>query len=67
LANANLLAKWRWRLLDDEPLLWKDVLKDKYGPLVSFSSGVVGGRCHLMLHGGGGMSCRWRKKEGLGG
>jgi len=27
-----LLAKWRWRLLDGEKALWKDVLENKYGP-----------------------------------
>ncbi|XP_024630578.1 uncharacterized protein [Medicago truncatula] len=30
--NVCLLAKWRWRLLDEENALWKDVLEEKYGP-----------------------------------
>jgi hypothetical protein len=30
--NECLLAKWRWRLLDGEKALWKDVLEDKYDP-----------------------------------
>lgn len=30
--NVSLLAKWRWRLLDGENALWKDVLEEKYGP-----------------------------------
>lgn len=36
--NSSLLAKWKWRLLDDEPVLWKEVLEDIYGPLVSYRS-----------------------------
>jgi len=42
LANVSLLAKWRWRLLDGERSLWKEVLEDKYGPRVSYKSRVVG-------------------------
>lgn len=71
LANLSLLAKWRWRLLDDEPSLWKDVLKDKYGHLVSYSSGVAGEpwpsyvsrwwRDVTSLEGEGGI--RWFKRE----
>jgi len=30
--NVSLLAKWKWRLLDGEKALWKDVLEGKYGP-----------------------------------
>lgn len=30
--NVSLLVKWRWRLLDGEIALWKDVLEVKYGP-----------------------------------
>jgi len=30
--NVSLLAKWRWRLLDGERSLWKEVLEEKYGP-----------------------------------
>ena len=29
--NMDLLAKWRWRFLNDDKALWKDVLKAKYG------------------------------------
>jgi len=29
--NASLLAKWRWRLLDGNGALWKDVLFARYG------------------------------------
>jgi hypothetical protein len=32
--NLSLLAKWRWRLLEGENSLWKEVLEDKYGPCV---------------------------------
>jgi len=34
LVNISLLAKWRWRLLSEEDLLWKFVLRDKYGTRV---------------------------------
>jgi hypothetical protein len=34
--NISLLAKWRWRLLNDDTTLWKAVLKSKYG------GGVIG-------------------------
>lgn len=34
LVNVSLLPKWRWRLLDGEKALWKDVLEEKYGPCV---------------------------------
>jgi len=32
--NVSLLVKRRWRLLDGEGTLWKDVLEEKYGPCV---------------------------------
>jgi hypothetical protein len=32
--NISLLAKWRWRLLQDDHALWKAVLKSKYGDAV---------------------------------
>ncbi|MCH79404.1 LINE-1 reverse transcriptase like [Trifolium medium] len=32
--NLSLLAKWRWRLLQNERALWKDVLAVKYGSMV---------------------------------
>lgn len=31
LVNLSLLAKWKWRLLQEEQPLWKRVLEDKYG------------------------------------
>jgi hypothetical protein len=35
LANISLLGKWSWRLHYNEASMWKEVLEDKYGPLVS--------------------------------
>jgi hypothetical protein len=29
--NVSLLAKWRWKLLVGENMLWKEVLMEKYG------------------------------------
>jgi len=31
MVNMSLLANWRWRLLEGENSLWKDLLRDKYG------------------------------------
>lgn len=31
LVNLSLLAKWRWRLINEDGALWKRVLEDKYG------------------------------------
>jgi len=31
LVNLSLLAKWKWRLLQGESALWKEVLVEKYG------------------------------------
>jgi hypothetical protein len=33
--NISLLTKWRWRLLDSTNAVWKDVIKCKYGEVVS--------------------------------
>jgi hypothetical protein len=33
MVNISLLAKWRWRLLDNTQAVWKDVLISKYGEL----------------------------------
>jgi len=33
--NMSLLAKWKWRLLQDELPLWKVVLREKFGDSVS--------------------------------
>jgi hypothetical protein len=38
--NVSLLAKWRWRLLDGVNTLWKEVVREKYGP--SFTSLIEG-------------------------
>jgi hypothetical protein len=32
--NISLLAKWRWRLLNDDKALWKEVIRSKYGDSV---------------------------------
>jgi len=37
--NMSLLAKWRWRLLDGENTLWKEVVDEKYGPCVGENVG----------------------------
>jgi len=31
LVNLSLLAKWRWRLIQQDGALWKEVLREKYG------------------------------------
>lgn len=36
LVNISLLAKWRWRLVQPEQPLWKDVLRCKYGSRINF-------------------------------
>jgi hypothetical protein len=38
LVNVNLLAKWWWRIIEDDSALWKDVLEDLYGPSVGYRS-----------------------------
>ncbi|KAK2414852.1 hypothetical protein QL285_037392 [Trifolium repens] len=52
--NLSLLTKWRWKLLQNEPALWKDVLVAKYGTrllhFVNFN-GIPGGRI---------TSCWWK-------
>jgi hypothetical protein len=35
--NISLLAKWRWKLLEDDMTMWKEVLKSKYGASVTGS------------------------------
>jgi hypothetical protein len=52
--NLSLLTKWRWKLLQNEPALWKDVLVAKYGTrLLHFVifNGIPGGRI---------ASCWWK-------
>lgn len=34
--NLSLLAKWRWRLLQNDQASWKDVLESKYGYRINF-------------------------------
>jgi len=43
LMNVSLLAKWRWRLLDGERTLWKEVVEEKYGPCVGKGKMLEGG------------------------
>jgi hypothetical protein len=31
IVNVSLLTKWRWKLLQSEPALWKEVIVAKYG------------------------------------
>jgi hypothetical protein len=45
--NVSLLSKWRWKILNDDPILWKDVLFAKYGGRVGRNvslNGCAGGR-----------------------
>jgi hypothetical protein len=47
IANVALLAKWRWKLLQHDPGLWKEVLVAKYGPLLltnAVFNGIPGAR-----------------------
>jgi hypothetical protein len=74
LVNISLLAKWKWRLIDDVPTLWKVVLEDKYGPRVSLRSRLVGevwpsyasrwwkDLMGLEDQGGGGFLKSWRER-----
>jgi hypothetical protein len=74
LVNISLLAKWKWRLIDDVPTLWKEVLEDKYGPCVSLRSRLVGETwpsyasrwwkdlMGLEDQGGGGFLMSWRER-----
>jgi len=49
--NVSLLAKWRWRLLDGEKALWKDVLEVKYGTCVRklLEGGSIGRPRHASI------------------
>jgi hypothetical protein len=45
--DVSLLSKWRWKILNDDPTLWKDVLFAKYGGRVGRNvslNGCAGGR-----------------------
>jgi len=44
LVNLSLVAKWKWRLLQEETPLWKVVLREKYGDSISGFSLVEGYR-----------------------
>jgi len=44
LVNLSLLAKWKWRLLQEEQPLWKRVLVEKYGDHVSGLAPCAGAR-----------------------
>jgi len=59
--NLSLLAKWRWRLLNSNNALWKDILVERYGPKVvsCWRKGTEGGR--VMLQSGGKTWCRLQK------
>lgn len=39
--NLSLLAKWRWQLLHENNVLWKEVLGEKYG--VNITNSMEGG------------------------
>jgi hypothetical protein len=36
--NLSLLAKWRWRIIQNEQSLWREVLEARYGFQISFKS-----------------------------
>jgi hypothetical protein len=36
--NLSLLAKWRWRILQNESSLWREVVTARYGDCISFSA-----------------------------
>jgi hypothetical protein len=40
--NLSLLAKWKWRILQEDLPLWKVVLKEKYRDNISGDPPVVG-------------------------
>jgi len=44
LVNLSLMAKWKWRLLQEETPLWKMVLREKYGDSISRLTPVEGSR-----------------------
>jgi len=35
LVNLSLMAKWKWRLLQEDLPLWKVVLREKYGDYIT--------------------------------
>jgi hypothetical protein len=40
--NSSLLIKWRWKLIQNEGAVWKDVLAAKYGPNVRYNVHWIG-------------------------
>ncbi|GAU46740.1 hypothetical protein TSUD_286000 [Trifolium subterraneum] len=42
--NISLLAKWRWRLLTNDNVVWKEVIRSKYGDL-AVGKVVLGDEC----------------------
>ncbi|MCH96738.1 RNA-directed DNA polymerase (Reverse transcriptase), partial [Trifolium medium] len=42
--NISLLAKWRWRLLNNDEAVWKEVIRSKYGDL-ALGKVVLGEEC----------------------
>ncbi|MCH79641.1 LINE-1 reverse transcriptase like, partial [Trifolium medium] len=40
--NLSLLAKWRWRILQNERCLWREVIAARYGVHISFSADWAG-------------------------
>ncbi|MCI16424.1 ribonuclease H protein, partial [Trifolium medium] len=55
--NMSLLAKWRWRLLGEDDLLWKKVLDARYGDVA---------RPILTIGRGNNFSLWWKDLVGLG-
>jgi hypothetical protein len=55
--NLSLLAKWRWRLLGQDNLLWKRVLEARYG---------VVARPNLLIGRGNNVSVWWKDVVGVG-
>lgn len=52
--NVSLLAKWRWRLLNEDHALWKEVLVEKYGNHIgNVVEGGVRFGCRIPQSGGG--------------
>jgi hypothetical protein len=44
IVNISLLAKWRWRLLSNENMLWKEVIRSKYGA-TAIGNVILGEEC----------------------
>jgi hypothetical protein len=57
--NSSLLIKWRWKLLQKENAVWKDVLEAKYGSIVRHKVNWSG--CHFSNR----ASCWWKDVCGV--